>query len=964
MLCWAAQAEIEEEDGLELAERKRRATESAAKEQEEAAEAIAAAEKEEAEAREAFAVAGREAAEAEAATAVFEKEAAEAAAAMVIAKKEAADVYRAASDLRWAEQDLARLQARPGGQAADEAAIAAAEEAVKAAEETLVREQAEAKAAKEVALREKAEAEEAAANADREMAEAIAAQEAAERERAEADAAKQKAAVEQAEAVAAKQAAARWSALEAGERFNEAVVAASKAATGTGAAVGSGGDDDFVWRRRQELRGWLGLAGSADRSERAKGFRKLLVYTAAASHPVADEAAAEEGRAAGKQYEVAAGLWAVGAVPQIRALLAGEAGAAGDWPWEAGRAALLVLGRAVLAAPLSVELQTWPNWQAAKPSGSSELTEVEPIVAGAGDEAAATAKVAAAGKALAAANLEHGKLVAVLGDVLNGEGSRGAGTWPGHEIEPRAAALLCRLLAPPTDPQAERNQTEEPAAADTSTEICAVAAMSADWLLHPGVATSGVAPLAPLDKAATLSPVEVQLVPWPAGGRAQSARAGSASRQRPRARRRSSLLAEAAGVARPLLSLLRGGDRRGKEAAAAALCNLCNGSAAGRSAVVKLRGATVAARVLQQHKEKSGQPSALLTLLVGLLAALAVEREQQSMLLRARSAELAAALICRGRGFTLPPPTTAATTAATKPATKPTTKPTTPASADSAESAGPGGVPTTTPGAEPEPSAAAGGPEAGPAERLAVQVLWNLSGGVGGQAGAAALRLRERLAKQQWLQPLAERCLVLQHQAELGGDADPATVAAAGRAAALATRLALLLKRLKVNVEEVANERHHGRMISAVAANVELRLEPRRPRTLYLQLPAVTDEAMRSELVLKPPALEGAEASNFTFVDKRHPVMPLVARHASVSLEPDALLDGRWWKVEDDVLAECEAALAAQVEVVPPSRQELVSYGMDIAAQLAAQFNQLRDAMESKKGVLDTTELDAMLGTG
>ena len=67
----------------------------------------------------------------------------------------------------------------------------------------------------------------------------------------------------------------------------------------------------------------------------------------------------------------------------------------------------------------------------------------------------------------------------------------------------------------------------------------------------------------------------------------------------------------------------------------------------------------MAARVWSQHKEKSGQPNALLTLLVGLLAALAVERDQQAMLLRARTAELAAALICRGRGFTLPPTTPA-----------------------------------------------------------------------------------------------------------------------------------------------------------------------------------------------------------------------------------------------------------------------------------------------------------------
>ena len=40
--------------------------------------------------------------------------------------------------------------------------------------------------------------------------------------------------------------------------------------------------------------------------------------------------------------------------------------------------------------------------------------------------------------------------------------------------------------------------------------------------------------------------------------------------------------------------------------------------------------------------------------------------------------------------------------------------------------------------------------------------------------------------------------------------------------------------------------------------------------------------------------------------------------------------------------------------MVAPSRQELVSYGMDIAAQLAAQFDQLRKEMESKKGVRST----------
>lgn len=91
--------------------------------------------------------------------------------------------------------------------------------------------------------------------------------------------------------------------------------------------------------------------------------------------------------------------------------------------------------------------------------------------------------------------------------------------------------------------------------------------------------------------------------------------------------------------------------------------------------------------------------------------------------------------------------------------------------------------------------------------------------------------------------------------------------------------------------------------------------------------------------------------------------MPLVARHAGVALEPDALLDNRWWKVEDEVLVTCEAALRAQVEVVPPSRQELVSYGLDAAAQLAQQFNSLRKEMEAKKGVLTNDELDGLLGT-
>lgn len=58
---------------------------------------------------------------------------------------------------------------------------------------------------------------------------------------------------------------------------------------------------------------------------------------------------------------------------------------------------------------------------------------------------------------------------------------------------------------------------------------------------------------------------------------------------------------------------------------------------------------------------------------------------------------------------------------------------------------------------------------------------------------------------------------------------------------------------------------------------------------------------------LQPPG------AAFTFVDKRHPVMALVARHAAVALEPDSLLDGRWWKVDDEVFEACEKALTAQV---------------------------------------------------
>lgn len=125
-----------------------------------------------------------------------------------------------------------------------------------------------------------------------------------------------------------------------------------------------------------------------------------------------------------------------------------------------------------------------------------------------------------------------------------------------------------------------------------------------------------MAPLAPI--AAEPSQVEIKLVAWPAVRAGSGGRVGSAGRLRER--RRSSLLTEAAGVARPLLGLLRGGDRRGKEAAAAALCNLCNCSASSRGAVVKLRGASVAIRVWQQHKEKDGQPTNLLPLVVGLLA--------------------------------------------------------------------------------------------------------------------------------------------------------------------------------------------------------------------------------------------------------------------------------------------------------------------------------------------------------
>ena len=89
-----------------------------------------------------------------------------------------------------------------------------------------------------------------------------------------------------------------------------------------------------------------------------------------------------------------------------------------------------------------------------------------------------------------------------------------------------------------------------------------------------------------------------------------------------------------------------------------------------------------------------------------------------------------------------------------------------------------------------------------------------------------------------------------------------------------------------------------------------------------------------------------------TFVDVQHPVVvDLVARRAAGDPEAEEmlpyesderLLDGRWHKIPNEIFRSQMMALEAVVEEVEPSRQELVSYGVDMGVYLESYFKQVR----------------------
>jgi hypothetical protein len=96
-----------------------------------------------------------------------------------------------------------------------------------------------------------------------------------------------------------------------------------------------------------------------------------------------------------------------------------------------------------------------------------------------------------------------------------------------------------------------------------------------------------------------------------------------------------------------------------------------------------------------------------------------------------------------------------------------------------------------------------------------------------------------------------------------------------------------------------------------------------------------------------------------TFVDVQHPVVvDLVARRAAGDPEAEEmlpyesderLLDGRWHKMPNEIFRSQMMALEAVVEEVEPSRQELVSYGVDMGVYLESYFKQVRTG-EDRRG--------------
>ena len=171
---------------------------------------------------------------------------------------------------------------------------------------------------------------------------------------------------------------------------------------------------------------------------------------------------------------------------------------------------------------------------------------------------------------------------------------------------------------------------------------------------------------------------------------------------------------------------------------------------------------------------------------------------------------------------------------------------------------------------------------------------------------------------------------------------------------------------LGVDVTTAANEKHFTAIINAVADCVDSALAPIAPRTLHITpLTAVGDKKL-SSMVMQLPK------SDHTFVDITHPVMADLIRRRQAG-DPDALaklpyeadddlLDGHWHKMPNAQFEEAVEALANQVEHVEPSRQELVSFGVDMGTYLESYFLQVQQEMKEKAGVFSEEEVSEISG--